>query len=142
MHYTSHSSFPESSSRFRPEPNLRFVILCSAIRRRAVLLAASLSRCSFCLLRRSNVAIVLSTDSLRAVVCSSRSPTRASVHLPRTSSIVFLISQIFRSSLTFFSLSLSSTMSLDTTLPFSQAQNRSFSSLNSFTTLPGLKPMS
>lgn len=142
MHFTSHSSSSESSSCFRPEPNLRFVILCSATRRRAVLLAAWLNRCSSCLLRRSNVATVLSKDSLRAIVCSSRSPTRASVHLPRTNSIVFSISPIFRSSLTFFSLSLSSTMSLAATLLFSQAQNRSFSSLNSFTTLSGLKPRS
>lgn len=38
VHFTSHSSSSESSSCFRPEPNLHFVILCSATRWRAVLL--------------------------------------------------------------------------------------------------------
>lgn len=72
---------------------------------------------------------------------SSRSPTRASVHLPRKNSNFFSISLIFFSSFTFFSLSFNSTMSLAATL-FSQAENRPFSSLISFTMLSGLKPRS
>ena len=73
MHFKSHSSSSESSSRFLLAPGLRLVILCSATRRRVVLLTVWLNRIFACLVWRSSVVTVFLSNSLIAMIFSSRS---------------------------------------------------------------------